>query len=112
MNATSKRKLVKLERQCADALRDKSQQSVRIFRGEMWAILAAAHELRKRDVLPDPPVSSPVLGSVPPPEDHQGEDDHRKSGRRDARRKFGDSSTTDSTRESNTLRVTSGSRPN
>lgn len=60
MNAVSKRKLLKLEQQCRDALRDKSRRSVTVWRGEMWAIIAAAHELRKRGLLELPPSADAV----------------------------------------------------
>ena len=51
MNRVHKAKLAGLVDKCEAALRDKHQQSFNIFRGEMWAILAAAHELRKRGAL-------------------------------------------------------------
>ena len=51
VNRVSKVKLGKLVEQCEAALRDKSQQSFIVWRGDMWAILAAAHELRKRGLL-------------------------------------------------------------
>jgi hypothetical protein len=60
MNRVSKAKLVKLEEQCAAALRDKARQSVTVWRGEMWAIIAAAHELRKRGLLELPPSADAV----------------------------------------------------
>jgi hypothetical protein len=60
MNKASKAKLESLVEKCEAALRDKSQQSIHVWRGEMWAIVSAVHELRKRNVLPlpSPPVTS------------------------------------------------------
>ena len=54
MNRVSQTKLAALEAKCADALRDKSQQSLQIWRGEMWAIVSAVHELRKAGKLAGP----------------------------------------------------------
>ena len=51
MNRVNKAKLATLVQKCEAALRDKHQQSFNVFRGEMWAIVSAAHELRKRGVL-------------------------------------------------------------
>jgi hypothetical protein len=55
MNRVSKSKLEKLVARCEDALRNKAQQSIYLWRGEMWAVVAAAHELRKRGLLSVPP---------------------------------------------------------
>lgn len=47
MNKVSKAKLLKLADRCEEALKDKSRCSMDLWRGEMWAIIAAVHELRK-----------------------------------------------------------------
>jgi hypothetical protein len=51
MNRVSRTKLERLVSKCEDALRHKERQSLDIFRGDMWAIVSAVHELRKRGVL-------------------------------------------------------------
>jgi hypothetical protein len=70
VNRVSKTKLLKLEAQCEAALRDKARQSVTVWRGDMWAIVAAAHELRKRGLLESPPAADavdPHVGSTGKP---------------------------------------------
>jgi hypothetical protein len=60
VNRASKAKLAGLVDKCETALRNKHQQSFYIFRGEMWAVIAAAHELRKRGLLELPPSADAV----------------------------------------------------
>lgn len=47
VNAKSWRQLEKLAARCSDALRDKQRQSEHIFRGDMWAVIGACHDIRK-----------------------------------------------------------------
>jgi hypothetical protein len=47
VNARSWSKLEKLATKCAEALRDPARQSESIFRGDMWAVISAHHEIRK-----------------------------------------------------------------
>lgn len=47
MNARAWRQLEKLDARCAEALRDPRRQSASIFRGDMWAIIGACHDVRK-----------------------------------------------------------------
>lgn len=59
MNKATKAKMEKLVERCEHALRDKHQQSFSLWRGEMWAIVSAVHELRKRGVM-EPATSHPA----------------------------------------------------
>jgi hypothetical protein len=47
VNANSFAKLERLAAECADILRDKSKYSHRVFRGAMWAIISAHHDIKK-----------------------------------------------------------------
>jgi hypothetical protein len=47
MNAKAWAKLETLAAACAETLRDKNLQSLRIYRGDMWAVVGAHHDLRK-----------------------------------------------------------------
>jgi hypothetical protein len=47
VNAKSWAQLEKLAARCADALRNRHRQSADIWRGDMWAIVAAHHDIRK-----------------------------------------------------------------
>lgn len=61
MNAKAWARLEKLAVKCADALRDPERQSETIWRGDMWAVIGACHDIgkaRKRP-LPAPPLLSP-----------------------------------------------------
>lgn len=51
MTAKEREALVRLAVQCEDALRDKWQQSIRVYRGDMRAIAAAQKALRQADVV-------------------------------------------------------------
>jgi hypothetical protein len=46
MNKRSRDKLLTLEARCREALRD-GRQSMDVWRGEMWAVIAAVHDLTK-----------------------------------------------------------------
>lgn len=52
MNKQSKAKLLKLAAQCELSLKNRHRQSFDIYRGEMWAVIAAVHELRRAGKLP------------------------------------------------------------
>jgi hypothetical protein len=47
MNAKVWAKLEALAAACAETLRDKNKQSLRMYRGDMWAIVGAHHDIRK-----------------------------------------------------------------
>lgn len=47
MNKRTAANLAKLRARCEAALRDKSQQSFYIFRGDMWAVIGACHEIER-----------------------------------------------------------------
>jgi hypothetical protein len=47
MNAKNWTRLEKLAARCADALRDPHRQSEHIWRGDMWAIIGACHDIGK-----------------------------------------------------------------
>ena len=47
MNKKTEARLAKLTAECGEAVRDKSQQSMIIWRGDMWAIIGASYEIRR-----------------------------------------------------------------
>jgi hypothetical protein len=47
VNARAWQKLETLAAKCAAALRDPARQSEHVWRGEMWAIIGAHHEIKK-----------------------------------------------------------------
>lgn len=48
MNRKAFERLSKLAEKCAAALKDKSRQSEHIWRGDMWAIIGAHHDIQKQ----------------------------------------------------------------
>lgn len=48
MNRKAFERLSKLAEKCAAALKEPRRQSERIWRGDMWAVIAAHHDIQKQ----------------------------------------------------------------
>ena len=47
MNARAWKRLEQLVERCAEALRNPAQQSIDVWRGDMWAVIGAHHDAKK-----------------------------------------------------------------